>query len=291
MIAARLEPGDVGEDEAAKRLAASHRTAPDLRLEQAIHRPRQSVRRLPTASRWSTPRAIDEHQSASMKRSPSRRCRDFVRSSTGDMVATVKIIPFAARGAALDQACSCRRAARSSPSRRIRPLRIGVISTMLPGLKAERDRQDAESAGRAARSVRRSAIRTEARVAHERRDGSPSRSRGWRADCDALVHVRRLGDHRPARRHSRRRRTQRRTHRTFRHAGRSRQPAAARRRGGKPIIGAPGCARSPKENGFDWVLQRLLADVPIGRADIQGMGVGGLLMEIATRPQPRAGDD
>src|SRR6476660_8950833 len=28
---------------------------------------------------------------------------------------------------------------------------------------------------------------------------------------------------------------------------------------GKPVIGAPGCARSPKENGFDWVLQRLLA--------------------------------
>jgi molybdenum cofactor cytidylyltransferase len=25
---------------------------------------------------------------------------------------------------------------------------------------------------------------------------------------------------------------------------------------GKPVIGAPGCARSPKENGFDWVLQR-----------------------------------
>ena len=23
---------------------------------------------------------------------------------------------------------------------------------------------------------------------------------------------------------------------------------------GKPVIGAPGCARSPKENGFDWVL-------------------------------------
>jgi molybdenum cofactor cytidylyltransferase len=60
---------------------------------------------------------------------------------------------------------------------------------------------------------------------------------------------------------------------------------------GRPIIGAPGCARSPKENGFDWVLQRLLADAPIGRKEIQAMGVGGLLMEIVTRPQPRTGDE
>ena len=56
---------------------------------------------------------------------------------------------------------------------------------------------------------------------------------------------------------------------------------------GQPVIGAPGCARSPKENGFDWVLMRLLAGLPVSRADITGMGVGGLLMEIVTRPQPR----
>jgi molybdenum cofactor cytidylyltransferase len=58
---------------------------------------------------------------------------------------------------------------------------------------------------------------------------------------------------------------------------------------GKPVIGAPGCARSPKENGFDWILHRLLADVPVTRADIMSLGVGGLLMEIVSRPQPREG--
>jgi molybdenum cofactor cytidylyltransferase len=57
---------------------------------------------------------------------------------------------------------------------------------------------------------------------------------------------------------------------------------------GRPVIGAPGCARSPKENGFDWILMRLLAGLPVTRADITGLGVGGLLMEIVTRPQPRA---
>jgi molybdenum cofactor cytidylyltransferase len=53
-------------------------------------------------------------------------------------------------------------------------------------------------------------------------------------------------------------------------------------------VGAPGCARSPKENGFDWVLMRLLAGLKVTRDDITGMGVGGLLMEIVSRPQPRA---
>jgi molybdenum cofactor cytidylyltransferase len=56
---------------------------------------------------------------------------------------------------------------------------------------------------------------------------------------------------------------------------------------GHAVIGAPGCARSPKENGFDWVLMRLLAGLPVSREEITGMGVGGLLMEIVTRPQPR----
>jgi molybdenum cofactor cytidylyltransferase len=60
---------------------------------------------------------------------------------------------------------------------------------------------------------------------------------------------------------------------------------------GKPIIGAPGCARSPKENGFDWILHRLLANIPVTRADIMSLGVGGLLMEIVSRPQPREGGE
>jgi molybdenum cofactor cytidylyltransferase len=50
----------------------------------------------------------------------------------------------------------------------------------------------------------------------------------------------------------------------------------------------PGCARSPKLNGFDWVLQLLMADIPINREELADMGAGGLLMEIASRPLPRA---
>ena len=43
---------------------------------------------------------------------------------------------------------------------------------------------------------------------------------------------------------------------------------------GRPVLGAPGCARSPKENGFDWVLMRLLAGLAVPREAITGMGVG-----------------
>ena len=55
-----------------------------------------------------------------------------------------------------------------------------------------------------------------------------------------------------------------------------------------PVLGLPGCARSPKLNGVDWVLQRLLADLPVGAAEITGLGAGGLLSEIPNRPLPRA---
>lgn len=56
-----------------------------------------------------------------------------------------------------------------------------------------------------------------------------------------------------------------------------------------PVVGVPGCARSPKLNGFDWVLQRLCAGLSVGRADIMRMGAGGLLKEILSRPMPRSG--
>ncbi len=59
------------------------------------------------------------------------------------------------------------------------------------------------------------------------------------------------------------------------------------RHGDIPVIGLPGCARSIKLNGFDWVLERLAAGLRVTPQDIMAMGVGGLLSEIPTRPQPR----
>jgi len=53
---------------------------------------------------------------------------------------------------------------------------------------------------------------------------------------------------------------------------------------------ARGCARIAKGKWFfDWVLMRPAGGpLPVSRTDITGLGVGGLLMEIVTRPQPRA---
>ncbi|WP_297771959.1 molybdopterin-binding protein [uncultured Roseovarius sp.] len=58
---------------------------------------------------------------------------------------------------------------------------------------------------------------------------------------------------------------------------------------GKPVIGLPGSARSPVLHGADWVLARVACGLPCGAAEIAAMGVGGLLKEIPTRPQPRRG--
>lgn len=58
--------------------------------------------------------------------------------------------------------------------------------------------------------------------------------------------------------------------------------------GAKPVIILPGCARSPKLNGIDWVLDRIFAAEPIPPAAIAAMGIGGLLKEAESRPAPRA---
>lgn len=57
--------------------------------------------------------------------------------------------------------------------------------------------------------------------------------------------------------------------------------------GETPVIGLPGCVRSPALNGADWVLERLICGIPVTAADIAGMGVGGLLKEIQIRGRLR----
>lgn len=56
---------------------------------------------------------------------------------------------------------------------------------------------------------------------------------------------------------------------------------------GTPVVGLPGCAKSPKFNGFDIVLANLIADQKLTSPDIMKLGAGGLLQEIRSRPMPR----
>jgi len=57
--------------------------------------------------------------------------------------------------------------------------------------------------------------------------------------------------------------------------------------GERPALVLPGCARSPKLNGIDWVLHRLFAGLKVTPTEIMKMGVGGLLKETDVRGMPR----
>jgi len=55
--------------------------------------------------------------------------------------------------------------------------------------------------------------------------------------------------------------------------------------GPRTVIGLPGCARSPRRNGLDLVIEAVAAGQPPEGADIARLGVGGLLEESG-RPVP-----
>jgi molybdenum cofactor cytidylyltransferase len=284
IVAARLDAEDVGEDAAARqlaeRLAGAH-----LRLERAFTGRVNLFAAVAGLTVVDAP-AIDRLNSVDEAITVATLAPYRV-VAPGDMAATVKIIPFAASRAALEAALQAvgRGAVSVAP---FRPLRIGVVSTILPGVKpsviAKTLRVLEERLAPAAARIQR-----EERTPHE----TAALAKALdivSAESDLLIvfGASAITDRRdviPAAIESHGGRID--------HFGMPVDPGNLLLLGefaGRPIIGAPGCARSPKENGFDWVLQRLLADVPIGSAQIKTMGVGGLLMEIAQRPQPRLGD-
>ncbi len=205
----------------------------------------------------------------------------------GEMIATVKIIPFAVGSAVRDAAVAVART--KSPLVRVAPYRIrkiGIVSTLLPGLASKviekTLRVTAERLGPAGAS-----IVAERRVPHEQAPLAKAIEEVLREGAELVIvfGASAIADRRdviPAAVEA--------VGGRIEHFGMPVDPgnllllADAR---GRPILGAPGCARSPKENGFDWVLMRLLAGLEVPREAITGMGVGGLLMEIVTRPQPR----
>ncbi len=284
IIAARLEAGDVGEDEAARRLA-ERLAGPNLRLERAFtgrvnlfaERAGLVVVDARTIARIN---AVDEAITAAT-------LAPFRVVEPGDMVATVKIIPFGVPGEALGAAVEAAGggAVRVAP---FRPLRIGVISTLLPGIKPSVVAKTLRVLEARLKPAGASIVREE-RVPHEFAPLTRALSAAA-PGCDLLLifGASAITDRRdviPAAIEAFGGRVD--------HFGMPVDPGnllLLGARGSLPIIGAPGCARSPKENGFDWVLQRVLANIPITSADIMGMGVGGLLMEIVSRPQPRLGD-
>ena len=205
----------------------------------------------------------------------------------GEMIATVKIIPFAVARSARDAALEVARSA--VPIIRVVPYRIrkvGVVSTVLPGLAGKVvDKTLKVTEERLAPAG--ASIMAERRVRHEEAALAQAIEEVLKQGAELVIvfGASAIADRRdviPAAVEA--------VGGRIEHFGMPVDPGNLLLVGdvrGRPVVGAPGCARSPKENGFDWVLMRLLAGLEVPREAITGMGVGGILMEIVTRPQPR----
>ncbi|MFZ2155036.1 MAG: molybdopterin-binding/glycosyltransferase family 2 protein [Bradyrhizobium sp.] len=203
----------------------------------------------------------------------------------GEMIATVKIIPFGVEAKLRDAAV----AAAGGGALRISPYvikRVGVVSTLLPGLAPKVIEKTLRvTAERLAPAG--AAIMAERRVPHDETalKAAIRELLCLGAELVIVFGASAIADRRdviPAAISG--------IGGAIEHFGMPVDPGnllLIGNAGGVPVLGAPGCARSPVENGFDWVLMRLLAGLKVTRTELTGMGVGGLLMEIVTRPQPR----
>jgi len=198
------------------------------------------------------------------------------------MVATVKIIPFAVPEDAVARCAAI--AAEGEKLLRVaafRPLAVGMIQTRLPGLKESiLDKTHGVTAARL--DALGCALAFERRCAHKPKELAAEIAGAIGGVDMLLIHgASAIVDRRdviPAAVAA--------AGGTIDHFGMPVDPGNLLLLGhiaGKPVLGLPGCARSPKVNGFDWVLERLVAGLPVGKREIMSMGAGGLLAEIPTR--------
>lgn len=281
---ARLDPGEVGEDAAAERIARAL-AGPGLTAGAAftgrvnLFAEHAGVAVVDAA-------AIDRinllDEAITVATLPA-----FAPVAAGAMVATVKIIPFAAPRAAVERAEAV--AGERSPVLRLaafRPFDAVLVQTALPGIKnGVLDKTRAVTAERLTGVGGR--LAGERRCDHDEAALTAAIAAAMEAEPGLLViaGASAITDRRdvlPA--------AIERAGGTVDHFGMPVDPGnliLLARLGATPVLGLPGCARSPKLNGFDWVLQRIAAGLPPAREDIMRMGVGGLLAEIPGRPLPR----
>ncbi len=285
IVVARLEQGDVSEDVAAAEIAAAV-------AGEGVHVDRAFTGRANLFAQAAGVMVVDKAGVDALNDvDPDitfATLDAFAPVVAGKMIATVKIIPFAVAGEARDRAVAAARAAK--PIVRIAPFKlrkVGIISTVLPGL-ADKVIEKTLKVTEERLAPAGATIVAERRVPHETGALAKALDEVLKAGAELVVvfGASAIADRRdviPA--------AVERIGGRIEHFGMPVDPGnllLVAEANGHPVLGAPGCARSPKENGFDWILMRLLADLPIRRTDITGLGVGGLLMEIVTRPQPRA---
>ncbi|MEM9626052.1 MAG: molybdopterin-binding/glycosyltransferase family 2 protein [Pseudomonadota bacterium] len=282
VTAARLAPDDVAEDDAAARIAAAamgddiearapftgrvnlFSAKPGLLL--LDHDKIDALNRIDEAITIATlPPFSDVHQ--------------------GQMVATIKIIPFAVGKAELDRVLGLADDAEQGLVRLApyRALEVQLIQTRLASVKSSvLDKTVGVTASRV--SALGGRLIGESRAAHEV-EALAERLKSANGDIILIAGASAITDRRdvlPAAIEA--------AGGEIIHLGMPVDPGnllLLASLNGRSVLGLPGCARSPKPNGFDWVLQRLFADLEVTDQDIMGMGVGGLLNEIESRPQPR----
>ncbi|PLP61194.1 4-diphosphocytidyl-2C-methyl-D-erythritol kinase [Mesorhizobium loti] len=210
----------------------------------------------------------------------------FAPMVEGQMVATIKIIPFAVREGVLKRALELGRGREAFRMHPYKPFRVGVVQTILPSIKSSvLDKTLQVTEERLGRTG--STISGEIRTPHAAPDVARAIEQlAANSDMVLVFGASAMSDPNedviPAAINA--------SGGIVHRSGMPVDPGnlfVLGERQGKPVLGAPGCARSPKLNGFDWVLDRLVTGIPVTNEDIAGMGVGGLLMEIPTRPQPR----
>ena len=284
VIVARLEPGDVPEDIAADRLAQPL-VSPLLARTRAATGRVNLTAEVPGLLRVDTAmidrlNTIDE--SLTIGTLP-----DYAVVAPKDLVATVKIIPFSVPGNVLAVAEALVRQAGSPLA--LHPfhhLKVGLVVTELPGLKdSVTDKTIAATEQRVSRLT--GSLLTPLHSPHEEAPLGKALESLISQGADLLLVVgasavvdrRDVGPSGIVRAGG-----------EILHFGMPVDPGnliCLGRIGTRPALVLPGCARSPKLNGIDFVLTRLFAGLPVGPSDMMKMGVGGLLKEIDTRPLPR----
>ncbi len=281
LVAARLEAGDVEEDEAAKRLGLAAKGA-------AVSEDTAFTGRMNLYADVPGILVVDTDAVIAANRiDPTITFATLPNHSkvlANRMIATAKIISFAVANSDLERAeKAIQGAVRIAP---FKPRKIGLVATCLPHLKIttmDKTRRVLEDRLSASGST----VVEETRVPHDAPSVAAAMAAQAAAGADFLIL---FGASAVVDRHDVLPAAVDLAGGTVSHLGMPVDPGNLLMLAdveGTPVLGAPGCARSPKENGFDWVLDRLLAGVETGPDDITAMGVGGLLMEIGTRPQPR----
>ena len=286
IVVVRLEPGDVSEDVAAASIAQAV-------AGEGIHVERAFTGRANLFA--ARPGVLVIDRAAVDRINNVDEAITFATLSAfkpvveGEMVATVKLIPFGVEAKLRDAAV----VAAGRDALKIAPYvikRVGIVSTILPGLAQKVIEKTLHvTTGRLAPAG--ASIIAERRVPHEEAPLAAAIKEllGLGAELVIVFGASAIADRRdviPAAITG--------IGGAVEHFGMPVDPGnllLVGSAGEVPVLGAPGCARSPVENGFDWVLMRLLAGIRITRAELMGMGVGGLLMEIVTRPQPRTKPD